>query len=101
MGNGSGITGLVLSIFGLALAIIGPLLIAPFLKDLIAYPVIIDLLWLILPGVGVILSIVGIATNDSKAPGIVGLIFGIAGILVALLCIFIVSLLSMIMSSIF
>ena len=38
----------------------------------------------VLPTIGLIFSIIGIAKNDNQAPGIIGLVFALVGIIIAI-----------------
>ncbi|MFX1274638.1 MAG: hypothetical protein ACFFBP_02820 [Promethearchaeota archaeon] len=106
MGNGTGITGLVLSIIGVAVAIVLTLInfiiivMGPsygFSITLSNYLALAMYLTPVLPAIGTILSIVGIATNDSKAPGIVGLVFGLIGVALSIVGILLLGFFQMMM----
>jgi hypothetical protein len=75
MGKFWGTLGLLCGLFGI------------FLNFLIIFvlPGLWDYWGLLLSGVGFIFSIVGIAADDSKAPGIFGLIFSIGGVIGAII----------------
>ncbi|MFX1568488.1 MAG: hypothetical protein ACFFCV_08980 [Promethearchaeota archaeon] len=71
MGSPFGIVSLISGICGVAFPFLG--FFVPFLGGL----------WIVaLPIIAIIFGIIGIAKDDSKAPGIVGLIFGIIGLVI-------------------
>jgi len=75
MGKFWGTLGLLCGLFGI------------FLNILIIFvlPGLWDYWGLLLSGVGVVFSIVGIAADDSKGPGVAGLIFSIGGVIGAII----------------
>ena len=71
MGSGFGIASLILGILGIAAPWIGVFI--PFFPGFVG---------IVLSILAIIFGIIGIAKDDSKAPGIIGLIFGIIGIII-------------------